>query len=265
MYMMSTHLNWYILGLHLVLGAACNGQWQSRPPDIEGQHLPSWRVYLDYTVLTITSTGGDDDGCWMTHRAHLHTRARHGQLLAVYYATLKWRVGHWLVIKLDTQQMRSNFLWLEIDLELGIAFRLDIVWHIFPGNRDDNLKVPRPSLGGVDGEVDWLADGAGLDVRHHHTAGLVCFHYKRRALDMQPSHLDLDLMVPHHLWCVVHLILPLAYTSDAAGHNLPQRREDFYLRVTHVSLTSYHEACLPPHRYLLEPLPGQVHLGSVHH
>ena len=79
--------------------------------------------------------------------------------------------------------MRGDLLGLKVYLELGISFRLDIVRDIFPSYGHDDLKVTGSSLGGIDREVDWLANGAGLDISHNHAAGVISLDYKQGNLN----------------------------------------------------------------------------------
>merc|ERR1719273_2441379 len=81
---------------------------------------------------------------------------------------------------------------------------------------------------------------------------------------MKAGHLDFHLGDPNCLRSIVHFILALTNTSDAACHNFTQWRENLDLRIAHVPLPCNHEACLSAHWHLFQTLPGQVHLGCVH-
>ena len=94
---------------------------------MQGQHLTPWAVNLDQAVGAVAGAAGDGYGSWEADWAHLHSRSSHHQLLGVNYLALKWRIWHRLIIKFDTQQMGHNLLRLEVNLELGITLRLNII------------------------------------------------------------------------------------------------------------------------------------------
>merc|ERR1719166_798922 len=128
---------------------------------------------------------------------------------------------------------------------------------------DDDLKVASSSLGGVYGEVDWLAPSTGADVSYFHAGSVVSLHNEGGALYMEPGHLDLHLVVTNNLRRVLDLILTFLVAPDTAGDDFSERRENLHLRVPHVSLAGYDKTCHLPYRDFLQSLAGQIYLGRI--